>query len=55
MNPALFKNLSDDEFKDVFAYLRTVPAVKHRVDDTEPPTLCRIAARNMEEESRTEA
>jgi mono/diheme cytochrome c family protein len=42
MNPALFKTLSDDELKDVFAYLRSVPAVKHRVDNTEPPTLCRI-------------
>jgi mono/diheme cytochrome c family protein len=42
MNPTLFKNLSDDELKNVFAYLRTVPAVKHRVDNTEPPTLCRL-------------
>jgi mono/diheme cytochrome c family protein len=42
MNPALFKSLSDDELKDVFAYLRTVPAIQHRVDNTEPPTLCRI-------------
>jgi hypothetical protein len=42
MNPALFKNLSDDELKDVFACLRTAPAVKHRVDNTEPPTLCRL-------------
>ena len=42
MNPALFKALSDDQLKDVFAYLRTVPAVKHRVDNTEPPTFCKI-------------
>lgn len=42
MNPALFKSLSDDELRNMFAYLRTVPAVKHRVDNTEPPTLCRI-------------
>ena len=42
MNPALFKSLSDDDLKDVFAYLRTAPAVKHRVDNTEPPTLCRL-------------
>jgi mono/diheme cytochrome c family protein len=42
MNPALFKNLSDDELKDVFACLRAVAAVKHRVDNTEPPSLCRI-------------
>jgi mono/diheme cytochrome c family protein len=42
MKPALFNSLSDDDLKDVFAYLRTVPAVKHRVDNTEPPTLCRL-------------
>ena len=45
MNPALFKGLSDEEVKDVFAYLRSVPAVKHRVDNTEPPTECRLCRR----------
>lgn len=34
MNPALLKSLSDDQLKDVFAYVRTVPPVKHRVDNT---------------------
>ncbi len=46
MNPAVFKNLSDEELKDVFAYLRTIPAVKHRVDNTEPPTYCRLCRQN---------
>jgi mono/diheme cytochrome c family protein len=42
MSPALFKGLSDEELKDMFAYLRSVPEVKHRVDNTETPTLCRL-------------
>ena len=42
MNPALFKGFSDDELKDALAYLRTVPAVRHRVDNTEPPSECRL-------------
>ena len=37
-----FKNLSDDDLKALFAYLRTVPYVKHRVDNTLPPTYCKI-------------
>ena len=42
MSPALFKNFTDDDFRFIFAYLRTLPPVKHRVDNTEPPTLCKI-------------
>jgi mono/diheme cytochrome c family protein len=42
MNPVLFKNYSDEDLKSIFAYLRTLPAVKHRVDNTEPPTDCRL-------------
>jgi hypothetical protein len=26
----------------MFAYLRTVPAVKHRVDNSLPPTDCKV-------------
>jgi hypothetical protein len=37
-----FKNLSDDDLKAMFAYLRTVPAVKHRVDNALPPTFCKL-------------
>lgn len=37
-----FKNLSDDDLKAMFAYLKTVPAMKHRVDNTLPPTYCKI-------------
>ena len=37
-----FGKLSDEDLGTMFAYLRTVPPVKHRVDNTEPPTYCRI-------------
>lgn len=37
-----FKNLSDDDLKAIFAYLRTLPPVKHRVDNTLPPTYCKV-------------
>ena len=34
--------MTDDDLKAIFSYLRTVPPVKHRVDNTEPPTYCPI-------------
>jgi mono/diheme cytochrome c family protein len=42
MNPATFRSLSDDDLRDVFAYLKTIPPVKHRVDNTEEATQCRV-------------
>ena len=36
----LYGNLTDEDLKAIFAYLRTLPPVVHRVDNTEPPTLC---------------
>lgn len=41
-----FKNLSDDDLKAIFAYLRTVPPVKHRVDNTLPATYCKVCKQN---------
>jgi mono/diheme cytochrome c family protein len=35
-----FKNMTDDDLKAIFAYLRTVRPVQHRIDNAEPPTLC---------------
>ncbi len=35
-------NMTDDDLKDIFAYLRTLKPVHHRVDNTLPPTLCKI-------------
>jgi mono/diheme cytochrome c family protein len=37
-----FKELPDEELKAMYAYLRTVPPVRHRVDNTEPPTFCKV-------------
>ncbi len=36
----LYGHLTDDDLKAMFSYLRTLPPVQHRVDNTEPPTLC---------------
>ena len=37
-----FRNLSDDDLKAIYAYLRSVKPVQHRVDNTEPPTYCKV-------------
>ena len=39
---AEFANLTDDDLKAIFAYLRSVPPVKHRVDNSLPPTYCKL-------------
>ena len=40
-----FRNLTDADLKAIFAYLRTLKPVKHRVDNTEPPTYCKLGHR----------
>ncbi|MGO8815100.1 MAG: c-type cytochrome [Terriglobia bacterium] len=46
LNPIMgwwhYRNLTDDDLKAMFAYLRTLKPVKHRVDNTESATLCKI-------------
>jgi hypothetical protein len=42
MPVVVYRNLTDDDLKAMFAYLRTVKPVKHRVDNTAPPTLCKL-------------
>jgi hypothetical protein len=37
-----FKNLTDDDLKAMFAYLKTLTPVKHRVDNSLPPTYCKL-------------
>jgi mono/diheme cytochrome c family protein len=37
-----YRGMTDEDLKAIFAYLRTVPPVKHRVDNTEPPTPCKV-------------
>jgi mono/diheme cytochrome c family protein len=46
LNPIMpwpvLRNLTDQDLKDMFAYLQTLPPVQHRVDNGEAPTVCRI-------------
>ena len=37
-----YRNMTDDDLKAMFAYLRTLKPVKHRVDNTVPPTECKL-------------
>jgi len=39
---AFFRNLSDDDLGSIFAYLRTLKPVQHRVDNTEVPRYCKV-------------
>jgi cytochrome c553 len=35
-----YRNITDDDMRDIFAYLQSVPPVKHRVSNVDPATLC---------------
>ena len=37
-----YRHMTDEDLKSVFAYLKTVPQVQHRVDNSKPPTLCKL-------------
>jgi len=37
-----FRNITDDDLRDIFAYLRAQPPVKHRISNTDPPTMCPV-------------
>lgn len=39
---AAYRNMTDDDLKAIFAYLKTVKPVKHHVDNSEPPTYCKL-------------
>jgi hypothetical protein len=40
-----FVHMTDDDLKAIFAFLRTVKPVHHRIDNTEPVSYCRICGR----------
>ena len=42
---AAFRNLTDEDLRAIYGYLRTLQPVKHRVDNTEPPSYCPIDRR----------
>lgn len=37
-----YQSLTGDDLKAIFTYLRTLKPVKHRVDNAEPPTYCKL-------------
>jgi mono/diheme cytochrome c family protein len=41
-----FRNLTDDDLRAIFAYLRSRPPVRHQVSNTDPPTFCATCGRN---------
>ena len=45
LNPVMprsyFQGMTDEDLKAIFAYLKTVPPVAHRVSNVDPPTPCR--------------
>jgi mono/diheme cytochrome c family protein len=42
----VYRGMSDSDLKAVFAYLRTVRPARHTVDNTEPPTPCKVCNRS---------
>jgi mono/diheme cytochrome c family protein len=37
-----FRNMTDEDLKAIFAYLKTLKPVKHTVDNSETPTKCKV-------------
>lgn len=38
----IYRNMNDDDLRDMFAYLRTLAPARHLIDNTEPPTPCKL-------------
>jgi hypothetical protein len=36
----MYRNQTDEDLKAMLAYIRTIPPVQHRVDNSLPPTDC---------------
>jgi mono/diheme cytochrome c family protein len=37
-----YGKMNDEDLKSIYAYLKTLKPVKHQLDNTEPPTYCRL-------------
>jgi hypothetical protein len=37
-----FRGLTDEDLSSIFAYLKTVPQVAHRIDNSKTPTMCKV-------------
>lgn len=35
-----YRNMTDDDISDIYAFLKTAAPIKHRVSNTDPPTAC---------------
>lgn len=42
----IYRNMTDSDMASVFLFLQSLPHVKHRVDNTEDPTPCKICGTN---------
>jgi mono/diheme cytochrome c family protein len=46
LNPIMltgyFRGMTDEDLKAIFAYLKTLKPIRHRVDNTEKPTFCKL-------------
>jgi hypothetical protein len=40
-----FRNVTDEDLGDIFAFIRQLPPVKHRISNTDPPALCVLCKR----------
>jgi len=36
------RNMTDEDLRDIFAFIKSVPPVKHRISNTDPPTMCPV-------------
>ena len=41
-----YRKMTDEDLKALFAYLQTLPPVRHHVDNTDPPTPCELCGAN---------
>ena len=41
-----FRNMTDDDLKSILAFLKSVKPVQHYMDNSEPPTYCRLCRQN---------
>ncbi len=39
---SFYRNMTDEDLKAIFAHIRTLKPVKHTVDNTESPTVCKL-------------
>jgi mono/diheme cytochrome c family protein len=37
-----YRGMTDEDISAIFAYLKTLKPVRHRVDNTDPPTFCKV-------------